>query len=73
MLQAYLSELAGLVLKKGWEGKMRQEVMGAKMGIDISFAEWAYKTQNLNAILSQAAPAFAVDDPHLYFGCRPFT
>ncbi|KAF9059735.1 hypothetical protein BDP27DRAFT_1430937 [Rhodocollybia butyracea] len=64
-LKEYLSELAGLVLKKGWEGKMRREVMGAKLGIDVSFAEWAYEMQNLNAILSQAAPAFAVDDPHL--------
>ncbi|KAF9071428.1 hypothetical protein BDP27DRAFT_1419004 [Rhodocollybia butyracea] len=58
-LKEYLSELAGLVLKKGWEGKMRQEVMGAKLGIDVSFAEWAYETQNLNAILLQATPAFA--------------
>ncbi|KAF9065667.1 hypothetical protein BDP27DRAFT_1424649 [Rhodocollybia butyracea] len=48
MLQAYLAELAGLVLKKGWEGKMRREVMGAKMGTDVSFAEWAYETQNLS-------------------------
>ncbi|KAJ7601553.1 hypothetical protein DFH06DRAFT_902948, partial [Mycena polygramma] len=64
-LDAYITELGGLVLEKGWEGKMRREVLGAKMGPDQRFADWAYQTQNLNAILTQAAPKFAVEDAAL--------
>ncbi|KAF7340741.1 Transposon Ty3-G Gag-Pol polyprotein [Mycena sanguinolenta] len=64
-LDAYISELATLVLEKGWEGKMRRQVLGAKMALGQNFADWAYDIQNVNAILSQAAPTFAVANPKL--------
>ncbi|KAJ7463061.1 hypothetical protein B0H11DRAFT_1815570, partial [Mycena galericulata] len=64
-LDAYITELGTLVLDKGWEGKMRREVLGAKMAIGQKFADWAYDIQNVNAILSQAAPPFAVKDTEL--------
>ncbi|KAJ7703757.1 hypothetical protein B0H16DRAFT_1482865 [Mycena metata] len=64
-LDPYITELGSLVLDKGWEGKMRRRVLAAKMEEGQSFADWAYDTQNINAILSQAAPAFAVDDQQL--------
>ncbi|KAJ7731684.1 hypothetical protein DFH07DRAFT_968678 [Mycena maculata] len=64
-LDAYISELGTLVLEKGWEGKMRRKVLGAKMTLGQKFADWAYDIQNVNAILSQAAPTFAVANPEL--------
>ncbi|KAJ7115760.1 hypothetical protein C8R44DRAFT_739506 [Mycena epipterygia] len=64
-LDAYISELGALVLEKGWEGKMRRKVLGAKMAMGQKFADWAYDIQNVNAILSQAAPAFALSDTDL--------
>ncbi|KAJ7323284.1 hypothetical protein DFH08DRAFT_817852 [Mycena albidolilacea] len=64
-LEAYLAELGSLVLEKGWEGKMRRQVLGVKMKVGQTFADWAYDTQNINAILSQAASTFAVDDKQL--------
>ncbi|KAJ7366422.1 hypothetical protein DFH08DRAFT_679185 [Mycena albidolilacea] len=64
-LEAYLAELGSLVLEKGWEGKMRRQVLGAKMKVGQTFADWACDTQNINAILSQAASTFAVDDKQL--------
>ncbi|KAJ7211993.1 hypothetical protein GGX14DRAFT_302881, partial [Mycena pura] len=64
-LDAYIAELATLVLERGWQGKMRRKVLGAKMVITQSFADWAYDIQNVNAILSQAAPTFAITDAEL--------
>ncbi|KAK7006833.1 transposon Ty3-G Gag-Pol poly protein [Favolaschia claudopus] len=64
-LDAYITELGSLMLEKGWEGKMRRQILGAKMKVGQPFADWAYEIQNLNAILSQAAATFAVDDSHL--------
>ncbi|KAF8170462.1 hypothetical protein K438DRAFT_2060320, partial [Mycena galopus ATCC 62051] len=64
-LDAYISELGTLVLEKGWEGKMRRQVLGAKMAIGQNFADWAYDIQNVNAILSQAAKTYAVSDAEL--------
>ncbi|KAK6981754.1 hypothetical protein R3P38DRAFT_2578101, partial [Favolaschia claudopus] len=60
-LDAYITELGSLMLEKGWEGKMRRQVLDAKMKVRQPFADWAYEIQNLNAILSQAAATFAVD------------
>jgi hypothetical protein len=64
-LDAYILELGSLVLEKGWEGKMRRKVLGARMAAGQTFADWAYDIQNINAILSQAAPTFAVGSPEL--------
>ncbi|KAJ7752630.1 hypothetical protein B0H16DRAFT_1235460, partial [Mycena metata] len=50
-LDPYITELGSLVLDKGWEGKMRRRVLAAKMEEGQSFADWAYDTQNINAIL----------------------
>ncbi|KAJ7653715.1 hypothetical protein DFH06DRAFT_930735, partial [Mycena polygramma] len=64
-LDAYITELGSLVLERGWQGKMRRQVLGAKMEDGQTFADWAYGIQNVNAILSQAAPTFAVEDSQL--------
>ncbi|KAJ7649492.1 hypothetical protein DFH06DRAFT_912706, partial [Mycena polygramma] len=64
-LDAYITELGSLVLERGWQGKMRRRVLGAKMEDGQTFADWAYGIQNVNAILSQAAPTFAVEDSQL--------
>ncbi|KAJ6480058.1 hypothetical protein DFH09DRAFT_1214781 [Mycena vulgaris] len=64
-LDAYITELGSLVSERGWEGKMCRKVLGAKMAIGQKFADWAYDIQNVNAILSQAAPVFAIADPEL--------
>ncbi|KAJ7620208.1 hypothetical protein FB45DRAFT_1094239, partial [Roridomyces roridus] len=65
-LDAYIAELGTLVLEKGWQGKMRRKVLGAKMALSgQTFADWAYDIQNTNAILSQAAATFALTDADL--------
>ncbi|KAJ7605202.1 hypothetical protein FB45DRAFT_767479, partial [Roridomyces roridus] len=65
-LDAYIAELGTLVLEKGWQGKMRCKVLGAKMALSgQTFADWAYDIQNTNAILSQAAATFALTDADL--------
>jgi hypothetical protein len=67
-LDAYISKLGTLVLEKGWEGwkgKMHHKVLGGKTAVGQKFADWAYNIQNVNAILSQAAPTFSVANPEL--------
>ncbi|KIJ32224.1 hypothetical protein M422DRAFT_184842, partial [Sphaerobolus stellatus SS14] len=49
-LEAYIAELAALVLEKNWDIKIRQQILASKQG-NREFIDWKIEVENLNAIL----------------------
>ncbi|KAF8998775.1 hypothetical protein BDQ17DRAFT_775043 [Cyathus striatus] len=69
LLEAYLLELARLVLPKNWASKIRNQILSSTQG-SKRFMDWKIELENLNAILTTTSPTHALDrltmlKPHL--------
>ncbi|KIJ38125.1 hypothetical protein M422DRAFT_97176, partial [Sphaerobolus stellatus SS14] len=58
-LAEYLEELVAIVLEKGWEHKIKQQILSARQE-DEPFLDWKIELENLNAILFTSAPTLAL-------------
>lgn len=63
-LDAYLTELADLVLEKNWAHKIRDTIISSKQH-SRPFMDWKIEVENLNAILKTSAPTHALTDKGL--------
>lgn len=54
-----MEELAEIVLEKGWEHKIKQQILSARQG-DAAFLDWKIDLENLNMILAMSAPTLAL-------------
>ncbi|KAF8984756.1 hypothetical protein BDQ17DRAFT_1393824 [Cyathus striatus] len=59
-LDAYLLELAKLVLPRNWAVKVRNQILSSTQGTKC-FMNWKIELENLNAILTTTSPIHALD------------
>ncbi|KAF9004210.1 hypothetical protein BDQ17DRAFT_1304961 [Cyathus striatus] len=59
-LDAYLQELAKLVLPRNWAVKVRNQILSSTQGTK-RFMNWKIELENLNAILTTTSPTHALD------------
>jgi hypothetical protein len=63
-LDTYLLELSQLVLEKNWAHNILKTILSSSQG-DCIFMDWKIEMENLNAILTTAAPAKALTKDQL--------
>ncbi|GLB33350.1 hypothetical protein LshimejAT787_0102340 [Lyophyllum shimeji] len=63
-LDAYLAELAQLVLEKNWAHKIRDSIISSRQH-NCPFMDWKIEVENLNAILKTSSPTHALTNEGL--------
>ena len=63
-LDAYLTELAQLVLEKNWSHDILETILSSSQGNQV-FIDWKIELENLNAILATSAPTKALTKAEL--------
>ena len=63
-LEAYLTELALLVLEKNWSHDILEKILSSSQGNQV-FIDWKIELENLNAILATSIPTKALTKAEL--------